>query len=545
MIQKHTKPTHKQPKMISPRAVSCLQFSVLLLGLCATGFGEGDGGFELPKAIRTIMEKPRYSEATWALRVVDEKSGKLIYDLNSQEKLLTGSVRKVYSVGNALNTLGADHRFVTPVFRNGELDASGNLKGDLILVAAGDLTMGGRDNGNDTVAVTNYDHNDANNLGSAILTAPDPLAGLDKLAQQVVASGITKVSGNVIIDDRLFKEFRVPNQDLQITPIIINDNRIDVTILPTQPGERAKVEWRPHTAAFKVTRDVMTVAAGATTDVTLTHSGPHLGIVSGQIAVDYVPPLAGVKTLVQTFRTDDPQDPMEPADFARTTFIEALRRAGVTVEAPLVAPNPSSKLPPPDSYCDNTKVAELVSAPYAQYTKLILKISHNLGANLSLMLFGLANGVNTIEEALAIERATLINQYGLNGNGFDFPTNGSGSPDSRASAATTVKWLRVMHRQTTFPAFFPSLPILGVDGSLAEIGVGSPAAGKVFSKTGTYLNQGMIAAQVLAGYIDARSGRHLAFALFVNNAGPITGISDVIDVIQDEGEISTIIQQSN
>ena len=78
-------------------------------------------------------------------------------------------------------------------------------------MAKGDLTMGGRDNGDDTIAVTDFDHNDANNLGSAILTKPDPLAGLDKLAARVAAYGIRKVSGDVIIDDRLFKQFRVLN----------------------------------------------------------------------------------------------------------------------------------------------------------------------------------------------------------------------------------------------------------------------------------------------------------------------------------------------
>jgi len=299
--------------------------------------------------------------------------------------------------------------------------------------------MGGRDNGNDTVAITDFDHCDANNLGSAILTTPDPLAGIDKLAAQVAASGIRKISGDVIIDDRLFQQFRVPNQLLLITPIIINDNRIDVTILPTKPGQKALIEWRPHTAAFKVTADVMTVAAGGKTAVTLTPSGPNAGTVSGQIAMDFTPPLPGVKTLVQTFRIDDPAAPQDPAAFARTTFIEALNRAGVTVTTPLVGPNKSNKLPPPASYAANSKVAELVSAPYAQYSKLILKVSHNLGANLSLMLFGLANGVNTIPKALSTERATLTDQDGLNAHGFDFPTNGSGSPDSRAAAATTVK----------------------------------------------------------------------------------------------------------
>ena len=210
-----------------------------------------------------------------------------------------------------------------------------------------------------------------------------------------------------------------------------------MTILPTQPGERARVEWRPHSAAFDVVNNVITVAKGDRTDISLTQTSPREGIVSAQIAEGFVPPLRVVKKLVQTFRIDDPAAPQDPADFARTTFIEALRRAGVAVNAPLVAPNPSDSLPPPESYRANAKVAELVSAPYAQYSKLILKLSHNLGANLSLMLFGLANGVNTIQDALCVEASTLVDQYELRRNGFDFPTNGSGSPDSRAAAAVS------------------------------------------------------------------------------------------------------------
>jgi D-alanyl-D-alanine carboxypeptidase len=522
-----------------------LPLAAISLGIITTGFSSGSG--TLPNEIRAIMEKPRYANATWALRVVDPKSGDVVYDLNSDQRLLTGSVRKLYSVGTALNKLGPDDRFKTPVFRSGEVDVSGNLRGDLILVAKGDLTMGGRDCGHDCVAYTDFDHNDANSLGSAILTTPDPLAGLNKLAAQVAAAGIKTVSGDVIIDDRLFPQFRVPNQKLLITPIVINDNRIDVTILPTTPGSPADVEWRPQTKAFEVENKVTTVDAGEESKVTLTQENGHQGVVSGTIAVDYVPPLPGVKKLVQTFRTD-PEDapPDNAASFARTTFIEALERAGITVKAKLVAPNPAHKLPSPDAYSIDCKVAELVSAPYSQYAKLILKVSLNLGANLSLMLFGLANGVDTVQPALAVERTTLIQQYGLDGNGFNFPTNGSGSPDSEASAATTANLLTDMTHRKTFPFYFQALPIFGVDGSLATVGVDSPARGKIFAKTGTYISpQGEIAAQTLAGYMDARSGRKLVYSLFVNNAGTFTGIDAILDVIDDEADISTIIQQSN
>ena len=150
----------------------------------------------------------------------------------------------------------------------------------------------------------------------------------------------------------------------------------------------------------------------------------------------------------------------------------------------MLGPNPAAKLPPPHCYPADTEVAELVSAPYAQYSKLILKISHNLGANLSLMLFGLSHGVNTMEQALQVERKTLTEEDGLNGEGFYFPTNGSGSPDSEASAETTVDLLRFMERQRDFPEYFRSLPILGVDGSLAEFGATVPLEERFSPKPG-------------------------------------------------------------
>src|SRR5438477_13173992 len=117
-MHEHTTSQRNQAAILSSRAFGCLLFGTLLFCFCATGFGDSYCR-ELPGAIRAIMEKPRYSGATWALRVVDVKSGAVIYDLNSYDMLLTGSVRKLYSVAVTLNELGADYRFKTPVFRQG------------------------------------------------------------------------------------------------------------------------------------------------------------------------------------------------------------------------------------------------------------------------------------------------------------------------------------------------------------------------------------------------------------------------------------------
>ncbi|HEU5432014.1 MAG TPA: D-alanyl-D-alanine carboxypeptidase/D-alanyl-D-alanine-endopeptidase [Thermomicrobiales bacterium] len=500
----------------------------------------------LPDSIAAVMGKPRYAKSTWSLLVADLAGGETLYDLAPDQRALTGSVRKLFSVGLALRQLGADHRFPTPVYRTGAVDGQGMLSGDLILVAAGDLTLGGRVTGDDSIAFTDFDHNDANNLGTAILTPQDPLRGLDSLAEQIRAAGIQRVTGDVVVDDRLFQSFRVPNQNLLITPIMVNENMVDVTITPTTPGKPASVVWRPHTGAFSVDAQVTTTAAGTPDAVALSGNGRVecigaagcAGTVAGDIPADFRAPLSGRPDLVQTFRIED------PAAFARTAFIEALQRAGVTVTAAPVGANPAAKLPPPDSYAPAMRVAQFVSPPYAAYARLILKVSLNLGANLSLMLFALAHGKRTIADALAVERQTLIDQIGLQPDSFDFPTNGSGSPDSQASPRAVVRLLTAMAQSDVADVYRTALPILGVDGSLAGSGGGLPAKGRVFAKTGTTVENGALKAQNLAGYIEAKSGRRLAFALFLNDAGPLQSIADVSAVFEDEAEIANAIYEA-
>jgi D-alanyl-D-alanine carboxypeptidase len=335
-----------------------LRYCVVVILLAAQSLSAGcapqnaEVASPLPNGISSVMHKPAYAHATWNLLVTDLHNGKTVYELNPDRLAFTGSVRKLFSVGVALNALGADHRFNTPVYRHGSIGAAGVLNGDLILVGAGDLTLGGRTNAGDTIAFTDFDHNDANNLGTAILTHGDPLRGLDDLARQVRAAGIRSVTGDVIVDDRLFAPYHVPNGNLLITPILVNENMLDVWIKPTRPGLPAHTEWRPKTEAFGVRASVKTVAAGQPADIALSNQGKMkcdwsvacTGTVTGTIPVGYAAPLSGDPTFVRTFRVED------PASFARIVFLEALGRAGVAVHAPLLAANAADRLPPRGSY---------------------------------------------------------------------------------------------------------------------------------------------------------------------------------------------------
>jgi PBP4 family serine-type D-alanyl-D-alanine carboxypeptidase len=508
---------------------------------------------ELPDEIRTIMEQPRYADATWSLLVKDVDTGESFYAQNADRMSFTGSTRKLFSVGMALRALGADHRIATPVYRLGEVGADGTLTGDLALVGAGDLVFGGRRIDADKVEITTFDHNDANGLGTAILSPQDPLYALDDLAAQVEAAGITSVDGDVVIDDRLFEPYRVPNGNLLISPVMLNENQVDVTVAPATAGQPATVTHRPETAAFTVDGGVTTAAAGAAATVELSDGGiiPCIGTagchgtLSGEIPVDYAAPLSGEPTFVRTFRVEDPDA------FMRTAFIEALARHGVTVTAAAVGPNPRALLPS-GSYDALPRVAVHQSAPYSETARLVLKVSLNLGANVALSLFGVTKGARTVDDALAAER-TALTDLGIDGDQFDFPTNGSGTPDSEASPQALVDWLVDMHDTPDAELFKNALPILGVDGSLATSGTDLPAKGHVFAKTGTSILPGddgdsvVIKAQNFAGYIDTKSGRTVAYALMVNDAGAVD-VNDLegslTPVINDEATISNIIYES-
>ncbi|KVL49200.1 hypothetical protein WS99_17835 [Burkholderia territorii] len=522
--------------------------------LLASCGGESSGIPEIP----AIMNKPRYvsSGAAWSMAIVDVDSGATVYSLNPDALSYTGSVRKLFSVGAALDKLGADHRFTTAVYRDGAISASGALAGNLILRAAGDLTFGGRMKGDGSLDFTPYDHNEARGFGGAALTPEDPLAAVDDLARQIRASGIRSVGGDVVVDDRLFEPFRVPNGNVLISPILINENVIDLTVTPAiAAGQPAQIDWRPKTRAYTVAGSALTSQADTAPDIAFSGDAANAGAlgclsrigcaatVSGTqdrqaaatLPAGYQAPLIGNAQFVSIVHIDD------PASFARTALVDALARNGVSVGTPAVASNPAGLLPSPAQYASLPQVASFASPPYAEIAKLILKVSLNTGANLSLMHLGLTRGARTVADALSVERGVLTAEYGLDPGGFDFPTNGSGSPDSRATARTTARLLQTMSRKVVYPSYRDAMPILGTDGSLADVGKDVEGKEHIYVKSGATLSNGKMVALTNAGYMRAKSGRILAFAVFVNNAGPLSSLSDALGVFEDEAQILGVV----
>lgn len=533
------------------------KFLASLLTLAVVGCGSASGDFvatqgnaqPLPTAIAAVFNKPLYQGAVWGLRVVDLTTHQVVVDYNSSHQFFIGSVRKIFSVGLLLNQIGGDHTYDTPVFRQGTVDNTGVLSGDLILVASGDLTMGGRTNLNGSLAVTDYDHNEANSLGNAVLSAPDPLAGYKSLAHQVAATGITRVTGDVVIDDRLFQPYRF-RDEFDLKPIFVNDDLVDVTITPTTVGNPAQVITSPLSSAFTVVSTLQTGAAGSDSTLELTPELPPdigtpgaTGTVHGSIPSDLVPPLTNALPLVQTFRITN------PSNYARTVFVEALEAEGVVVDADTVKQNPVALLPGKDSYQASNRVALLVGTRYSELARYILKVSYNIGADTSVLLLGLTQGVDNMTAALAKESEILSKDFGISPADYTF-LDGSGGGDTVANNVAVTDILEKLLQTPTNQAFFNALPTLAVDGSLSFVNqfesdsTLAGAKGQVHAKTGTYAlgtaTGIVLKGQAFAGYIDAKSGHRLAYQVVVNEV-PVGSINDLLEVFQDEGTVSAIL----
>jgi D-alanyl-D-alanine carboxypeptidase/D-alanyl-D-alanine-endopeptidase (penicillin-binding protein 4) len=221
----------------------------------------------------------------------------------------------------------------------------------------------------------------------------------------------------------------------------------------------------------------------------------------------------------------------------------------VSVSAPPTEPNPVADLPPPNSYAGADQVAAYRSPPYRDYAHLILKVSHNLGAQLALCLMAVHIGSDNCQAGFGVERQ-FLKRAGVNLKQVALNDGRGGSPDNRITPRAMVQLLSWWISQPDFTAFLDSLPVLGVDGSLAYIARDSSARGKVFAKTGTagggdsLNNRLVVAGKALAGYLEARHGQLRPFAVVVNGGSLAPDPANILGAAADLGQIAAAMQQA-
>jgi D-alanyl-D-alanine carboxypeptidase/D-alanyl-D-alanine-endopeptidase (penicillin-binding protein 4) len=497
--------------------------------------------------IQAILAEPALSHALFGISVVS-LDGSQIYALNESRLMTPASTTKLVTTAAAYALLPVDKlTWTTRVVADGPIDNQGVLHGNLILLGAGDPTMDAH----------SYPYRAPHAAPSSTSEeAESPRSAMDllnELAAQVVQAGVRSVEGSVIGDDSFFlnEPYGVgwAWDDLQwgygapVSALTFNDNVTGLSVAADPRNAGAPLdEWLPEVGYYTLENN-MTVASKG--------EAAHPGL-------DRRPG----STMVRAFGTI-PADGFhanlavdDPAQFTAAVFHDLLLKRRVTMtgepaarhrfsndtesfseerEQPLqLAPagSDTAEIETIAAPLEGRKVlATHVSVPVAQDVTLTNKISQNLHAELLLRLLGKTFGTDgSFAQGTRVVRQFLAGA-GIEDGDFFFYDGSGMSVDDRMSPRAFARLLVYASGQPWGAAWRATLPIAGVDGTLAGRFETSPLKGRMWAKTGTHVE-----ANSLAGYLTTASGKTLAFAVMVNGHRPgsrveLQAIDRIVDVI--------------
>jgi PBP4 family serine-type D-alanyl-D-alanine carboxypeptidase len=464
--------------------------------------------------VQKVMGRPEFARSNFGVEFFDLETGKALYGVNADKLFVPASTTKLLTEGTVLARLGGEYRFHTRIYRTGTIEKNGTLKGNLILVASGDPNLSNRIQPDGTLSFVDEDHS---YNGPAL--PGDPLAVIKEFAAQVKAHGIKKIAGDVYVDASLLPDGeREGGTGVVISSIVVNDNVIDLVGKPgAKAGDPVELHVSPETSYVHFVNQVKTGAAESKLELepskpALNADGSLLVTLRGSIPVG-----AGAQTAAYAVES--------PTMFATAALKDALGGAGIAIKPKTITEAQPDFAKLKKFYTDANSVAEHLSPPLAEEVKVTLKVSQNLHAGMGPYLLGLLvakDARDPLRAGFGVERV-FLKEAMLDLTGASQGDGAGGDWADLFSPDFICHYLAYWKTRPDFDLFFKALPILGRDGTLAKIQVENPAAGHVFAKTGTFDSEDrlngrmMLNGKGLAGYVQTKSGRMVAFAAYVNH----------------------------
>ncbi|MFG1994280.1 D-alanyl-D-alanine carboxypeptidase/D-alanyl-D-alanine-endopeptidase [Actinoplanes sp. NPDC048988] len=442
----------------------------------------------LAAAVDRFLADPALAGAQAGVVVADARTGATLLNRRGGERLLPASNVKLLTSAAAMALLGPGHRFVTSV-RSGGSRPGPVLNGDLYLRGSGDPAL-----------------------------TP---ASLDALARDVAATGLRRVTGDLVGDDTAFDDVRLglewawddesfagaaPVSALTLSP---DSDFLSGTVTVTVGGTPPVVRLTPPTSLLAVDNRAATGPGPSTVAVTRRHGTDTL-LVTGTLA-------AGAPAEKRSVAVGD------PTLLATEVFRSALHRHGVRLEGRTRTGEPAPS--------GSREVARHAGPPLRELIAPLLKLSNNNMAELLVKAMGNGSweaGTAAVAGYLArlgVDPATLRQ---VDGSGL--------SRRNLVPPAALVRLLLRVRAEPWFGTWRAALPVAGdpdplIGGTLRNRMRGTPAAGVVHAKTGT-----LTGASALSGYAD---GVHpVVFSVIVNNqlAASVTpAIDRLVVALSDQG----------
>ena len=426
-----------------------------------------------------VLGAPAFAKAKMSVLAIESDTGKPVYARGEKAPMNAASNVKIVTSAAALSLLGPEYRWRTTLSVTGPatgpaLAPGGEVAGDLVLRGGGDPTLSIED--------------------------------LSAMVSDLVALGVHKVHGGLVVDDGFFDSTTVgPAYDQKkestasrapSSAASLDLNVVAVTIIPgAAAGAPARVTVEPASPYFVVSGNVVTAADGPAAPAvdTKDDGGTRTRIfVSGRMRAGSEP---------RTFY----RRVVHPALFVGHSLRQQLERRGIIVEkATRVGAAPQGL----------RVLSTHESAPLAVVVQDLNKRSNNFMAEQVVRTLGaeIVGRPGTWEKGIEAVARYLANvgvprgSYGM--------TNGSGLYDSNhftAEQITTV--LRAASRDFRVSAeFLASLAVAGTDGTIAHRMAGTLAERYVRAKTGT-----LATVSCLSGFAGSPGRVPLIFSILMND----------------------------
>ena len=424
---------------------------------------------ELPRRVRLALRGAGIDPAHCSFVLRDLRLGTPLVDWRSAVPRSPASVLKLVPMYVALNLLGPDYRWRTPVYAVGPID-SGVLEGDLGFVGSGDPHLVSQD--------------------------------LWRLALRLRGLGLRRIAGNVVVDR---SAFALPPHD----PALFDGK-------PLQPYNVGPDAFLLDFGALQVHLQARADGVGVWVEPPLQGFAPQAprlapgpcGDWKARLDADFSQPLA--PSFAGSYAASCGEQSwnvaaLMPRDqFVRAVLGAVLQEVGIEWDGIVV----SGRVP-----ARATLLTTWESRPLAEQVRDIDKYSNNVMAQQVFLTLALQAGQAPADFA----RASAVTRQWLAAHGLAMPDlvldNGCGlSRRARISAGDLDRLLRAAWRSPLMPEFVASLPLAGDDGTLRERLRGAELRGMVHAKTGTL--DGVLS---LAGYLQREDGQRRSFVALVND----------------------------
>lgn len=444
-------------------------------------------GTDLQAQLDAILTRHDQPKARFGGRVIELPGGRVLYDHDGETPLIPASTLKLVVIAAAIDRLGPAYAFTTSLSARGE---------DLVVVGSGDPTF-----------------------GDEKLAAADgkPMTHVfHEWAERLKAAGVSRVAGNLVIDDSVFdRQFVHPNwpsdqyqawYEAPIGGLNFNANCTEVAMKPAGAGRPAHVSLVPGNTLFTLVNK--TTSGGKHSATAMRPRGKDEIVVRGRVAK---PNRLGPITVP------------DPGLYFGYVFKTVLAAKGIRLQGRVVREKVSL-----DS--DRMPIGgHLIAAHRAPLSDAALRAGRDsLGmmAEGLIKALGAAAGGRGSWETGRQAVMDYLTSAGVSTDGIVIDDGSGLSRQNRISAASMTQALRYVFESspTNFDALRNSLARPGREGTMKRRLRDEDIRDRIFAKTG-YIN----GVRTLAGYVRTADGRWLAFAFLYNGAAktrPLTKLQD-------------------